>query len=48
MSNTEWPQLSNAVRKYAEYYAKMKFASYEFEVHIFKVDDYKIHFYLVI
>lgn len=45
MPNTNWSRLNNLqLGKYAEYYAKMEFASYGFEVYTSEVDDHGIDF----
>jgi len=45
MPNKEWSRLSHMqLGKYAEYYAKMEFASYGFEVYTSEVDDHGIDF----
>ena len=45
MPNTNWSKLNNLqLGKYAEYYAKMEFASYGFEAYTSEVDDHGIDF----
>jgi len=45
MPNTNWSKLNNMqLGRYAEYYAKMEFASYGFEVYTSEVDDHGIDF----
>ena len=45
MPNTKWSQLNHMqLSKYAEYYAKMEFASYGFDVYTSEVDDHGIDF----
>lgn len=45
MSNTTWSKLNSLqLGKYAEYYSKMEFASYGFEVYTSEVDDHGIDF----
>ena len=45
MPNLKWRDLSNLqLGKYAEYYAKMEFASYGFEVYTSEVDDRGVDF----
>ena len=45
MPNTDWTKLSSLqVGKYAEYFAKMEFASYGLEVYTTEVDDRGIDF----
>lgn len=45
MPNTKWSQLNHMqLGKYAEYYAKMEFASYGFDVYTSEVDDHGIDF----
>ncbi len=45
MTNCDWTRL-NALQigRYAEYYAKMEFASYGFEIYTSEVDDHGIDF----
>lgn len=45
MPNTTWSRLNSLqLGRYAEYYAKMEFASYGFEVYTSEVDDHGIDF----
>lgn len=45
MPNTTWSRLNNLqLGRYAEYYAKMEFASYGFYVYTSEVDDHGIDF----
>jgi hypothetical protein len=45
MSNTTWSKLNSLqLGRYAEYYSKMEFASYGFEVYTSEVDDHGIDF----
>lgn len=45
MPNTDWSKLNHLqLGKYAEYYAKMEFASYGFEVYTSEVDDHGVDF----
>lgn len=45
MPNTDWSKLNGLQQgRYAEYYAKMEFASYGFEVYTSEVDDHGIDF----
>lgn len=45
MPNTKWSELNHMqLGKYAEYYAKMEFASYGFDVYTSEVDDHGIDF----
>lgn len=45
MPSTNWSDLNNLqLGRYAEYYAKMEFASYGFEVYTSEVDDHGIDF----
>ena len=45
MSNTTWSKLNRLqLGRYAEYYSKMEFASYGFEVYTSEVDDHGIDF----
>jgi hypothetical protein len=45
MPNTNWSKLSHLqLGRYAEYYAKMEFASYGFEVYTSEVDDHGVDF----
>lgn len=45
MPNTNWSILNSLqLGRYAEYYAKMEFASYGFEVYTSEVDDHGIDF----
>ena len=45
MPNTNWSALSHMqLGRYAEYYAKMEFASYGFEVYTSEVDDHGVDF----
>jgi hypothetical protein len=45
MPNTDWTRLNNLqLGKYAEYFAKMEFASYGLEVYTSEVDDRGIDF----
>lgn len=45
MPNTNWSMLSNLqFGRYGEYYAKMEFASYGFEIYTSEVDDHGIDF----
>ena len=45
MPNMEWSQLSKMqLGRYAEYYAKMEFTSYGFEVYTSEVDDHGLDF----
>jgi hypothetical protein len=45
MANTEWNKLNRLqLGKYAEYYAKMEFASYGLDVYTSEVDDHGIDF----
>ena len=45
MPNTKWSELNNLqLGRYAEYYAKMEFASYGFEVYTSEVDDHGVDF----
>ena len=45
MANTEWKKLNKLqLGRYAEYYAKMEFASYGLDVYTSEVDDHGIDF----
>jgi hypothetical protein len=45
MPNTKWSMLNSLqIGRYAEYYAKMEFASYGFDVYTSEVDDHGIDF----
>ena len=45
MPNTNWSKLNHLqMGRYAEYYAKMEFASYGFEVYTSEVDDHGVDF----
>ena len=45
MPNTNWSKLSHLqLGRYAEYYAKMEFASYGYEVYTSEVDDHGVDF----
>ena len=45
MPNTTWSKLNHLqLGRYAEYYAKMEFASYGFEVYTSEVDDHGVDF----
>ena len=45
MPNMDWDKLSRLqIGRYAEYYAKMEFASYGFEVYTSEVDDHGVDF----
>ena len=45
MPNMNWSQLTSMqLGRYAEYYAKMEFASYGFEVYTSEVDDHGVDF----
>ena len=45
MPNTKWSDLNHLqLGRYAEYYAKMEFASYGFEVYTSEVDDHGVDF----
>ena len=45
MPNTNWSKLNSLqLGRYAEYYAKMEFASYGYEVYTSEVDDHGIDF----
>lgn len=45
MPCTEWSKLNNLqLGKYAEYFAKMEFASYGFDIYTSEVDDHGIDF----
>ena len=45
MPNMKWSELNNLqLGRYAEYYAKMEFASYSFEVYTSEVDDHGVDF----
>ena len=45
MPNMNWMQLNHMqIGRYAEYYAKMEFASYGFEVYTSEVDDHGVDF----
>ncbi len=45
MTNYDWGRLSSIqIGRYAEYYVKMEFASYGFEVYTSEVDDHGIDF----
>ena len=45
MPNMNWSELSSLqLGRYAEYYAKMEFASYGFEVYTSEVDDHGVDF----
>ena len=45
MPNTTWSKLNSLqLGRYAEYYAKMEFASYGFDVYTSEVDDHGIDF----
>jgi len=45
MPNTKWSKLNKLqLGRYAEYYAKMEFASYGFEVYTSEVDDHGVDF----
>ena len=44
MLNMNWSRFIRLqIGRYAEYYAKMKFASYSFDVYTSEVDDYGVH-----
>lgn len=45
MPNTTWSKLNSLqLGRYAEYYSKMEFASYGFEVYTSELDDHGIDF----
>ena len=45
MPNTKWSELSAMqLGRYAEYYAKMEFTSYGFDVYTSEVDDHGVDF----
>ncbi len=45
MANTKWKELNRMqLGRYAEYYAKMEFASYGLDVYTSEVDDHGIDF----
>jgi hypothetical protein len=45
MPNTKWSELNHMqLGRYAEYYAKMEFASYGFDVYTSEVDDHGVDF----
>ena len=45
MPNTKWSELSHLqLGRYAEYYAKMEFASYGYDVYTSEVDDHGVDF----
>ena len=45
MPNTIWSRLSHLqLGRYAEYYAKMEFASYGYDVYTSEVDDHGVDF----
>lgn len=45
MSNMIWSKLNkNQLGKYGEYYAKMKFASYGWDVYTSEIDDHGVDF----
>ena len=45
MPNTSWSKLNHLqLGRYAEYYAKMEFASYGFEVYASEVDHHGVDF----
>lgn len=45
MPNMDWPRLNRLqLGRYAEYYAKMEFASYGLEVYTSEVDDHGVDF----
>ena len=45
MPNLDWSKLSGRqIGRYAEYYSKMEFASYGFEVYTSEVDDHGVDF----
>lgn len=45
MPNTDWSRLNSLqLGRYAEYFAKMEFASYGLEVYISEVDDHGVDF----
>lgn len=45
MPNTDWTKLTpQQLGRYAEYYAKMEFASYGFDVYTSEVDDHGVDF----
>ena len=45
MPNTQWSSLSRLqLGRYAEYYAKMEFASYGYDVYSSEVDDHGVDF----
>ena len=45
MPNTNWSELNHMqLGRYAEYYAKMEFASYGFDVYTSEVDDHGVDF----
>ena len=45
MPNLNWSKLNHLqLGKYAEYYAKMEFASYGYEVYTSEVDDHGVDF----
>ena len=45
MPNTNWSKLSHLqLGRYAEYYAKMEFVSYGYDVYTSEVDDHGVDF----
>ena len=45
MPNTSWSNLNHMqLGKYAEYYAKMEFTSYGYDVYTSEVDDHGVDF----
>lgn len=45
MPNTNWSNLNHLqLGRYAEYYAKMEFASYGYDVYTSEVDDHGVDF----
>ena len=45
MPNTNWSELSHLqLGRYAEYYAKMEFASFGYDVYTSEVDDHGVDF----
>jgi len=45
MPSTEWSKLNHLqLGRYAEYYAKMELASYQFDIYTSEVDDHGIDF----
>lgn len=46
--NTDWEKLSSLqLGQFGEYYAKMKFASYGYDVYASEVDDHGVDFIII-